>query len=173
MADLLRATGFLAEAELILGSTKAIPRRRVQSFTGGLGQRPRDHSQDHCHCSAAAALQHAQPGAGAAAGKELLAASVTHMAHVRDQQWCPLLRVITLPSTEADGYSHVLHRYRRCSREKEEAKHTHMAHVRGATWARYPARPPSCNYPPFNQRKMVTATLHRRLQALFPSSFEV
>ena len=69
MADLLRATGFLAEAELILGSTKAIPRRRVQSFTGGLGQRPRDHSQDHCHCSAAAALQHAQPGAGAAAGK--------------------------------------------------------------------------------------------------------
>ena len=69
MADLLRATGFLAEAELILGSTKAIPRRRVQSFTGGLGQRPRDHSQDHCHCSAAAALRHAQPGAGAAAGK--------------------------------------------------------------------------------------------------------
>ena len=71
MVDLLRSSGSLAEAELVLGNTKAV----AQEVLG-------DHHVTTLKISAIAArLQHAQPG-GAAAGMELLAATVAHMAEV-------------------------------------------------------------------------------------------
>ena len=61
----------MAEAELILGNTEAVAREVV-----GI-----DHAITLKIAAIAARLQHAQPG-GAAAGKELLAATVAHMAEV-------------------------------------------------------------------------------------------
>ena len=71
MADLLRTTGSLAEAELVLDNTVAV----VQEVLGN------DHATTLKITAIAAQLLHAQPG-GMAAGKELLAATVAHMAKV-------------------------------------------------------------------------------------------
>ena len=71
MADLLRATGALVEAEAVLGNAVAVSRE-------SLGD---DHVITLATSAKEARLQHAQPG-GAAAGKELLAATVARMAEV-------------------------------------------------------------------------------------------
>ena len=71
MADLLRATGSLAEAVFMLGNTEAVAREVLGN----------DHRTALKITAIAARLQHAQPG-GAAAGKELLAATVARMAEV-------------------------------------------------------------------------------------------
>ena len=71
MADLLRTTGSLDEAELILGNTVVV----VQEILGN------DHATTLKITAIAARLQHAQPG-GAAAGKELLVATVARMAEM-------------------------------------------------------------------------------------------
>ena len=71
MADLLRATGSLAEAEFVLDNTVVV----VQEVLGN------DHATTLKITAIAARLQHAQPG-GAVAGKELLAATVARMDKV-------------------------------------------------------------------------------------------
>ena len=71
LADLLRATGDLAEAEAVLGNAVGV----AQEVFGS------NHMATLVITAKAARLQHAQPG-GAAAGKELLAASVARMAEV-------------------------------------------------------------------------------------------
>ena len=71
MADLLRTTGSLAEAELVLDNTVVV----VQEVLGN------DHATTLKITAIAARLQHAQPG-GAVAGKELLAATVARMVKV-------------------------------------------------------------------------------------------
>ena len=71
MVDLLRATGALVEAEAVLGNTEAVAREVLGN----------DHATTLKIAAIAARLQHAQPG-GAAAGKELLTATVAHMAKV-------------------------------------------------------------------------------------------
>ena len=72
LADLLRATGALVEAEAILGTSAVTVAQEV-------------FGSNHMHTllltAKAVRLQHAQPG-GAAAGKELLAATVARMAEV-------------------------------------------------------------------------------------------
>ena len=72
MADLLRTTGSLDEAELILGNTVGV----VQETLGS------DHAITLKITAIAARLQHAQQPGGAAAGKELLVATVARMAEV-------------------------------------------------------------------------------------------
>ena len=69
MADLLRATGALVESEAVLGNAVGV----AQEVLGS------NHSLCIKITAKAARLQHAQPG-GAAAGKELLAATVARMA---------------------------------------------------------------------------------------------
>ena len=71
MADLLRATGALVEAEAVLGNGVGV----AQEVFGI------NHMRTLVITAVAARLQHAQPG-GAAAGKELLAATVARMAEV-------------------------------------------------------------------------------------------
>ena len=71
MGDLLRATGALVEAEAVLGNAVAVSQETLN-----------DHAITLKITAIAARLQHAQPG-GAAAGKELLAATVARMAEVR------------------------------------------------------------------------------------------
>ena len=71
MADLLRATGALVEAEAVLGNAVGV----AQEVFGI------NHMRTLVITAVAARLQHAQPG-GAAAGKELLAATVARMAEV-------------------------------------------------------------------------------------------
>ena len=71
LADLLREMGRLAEAQAVLGDAVAVARET-------LGER---HPLALAITAVAARLQHAQPG-GAAAGKELLAATVAQMAEV-------------------------------------------------------------------------------------------
>ena len=72
LADLLRATGALVEAEAVLGTNAVAVAQEV-------------FGSNHMHTllltAKAVRLQHAQPG-GAAAGKELLAATVARMAEV-------------------------------------------------------------------------------------------
>ena len=71
LADLLRAAGALVESEAVLGNAVGV----AQEVLG---------SNDRWTLlitAKAARLQHAQPG-GAAAGKELLAATVARMAEV-------------------------------------------------------------------------------------------
>ena len=71
MVDLLREMGRLAEAEVVLGNAVAVARETLGD----------DHLITLVLTAKAARLQHAQPG-GAAAGKELLAATVARMAEV-------------------------------------------------------------------------------------------
>ena len=71
LADLLREMGRLAEAQAVLGDAVAVARET-------LGER---NLLALATTAKAARLQHAQPG-GAAAGKELLAATVAQMAEV-------------------------------------------------------------------------------------------
>ena len=71
LADLLRATGALVEAEAVLGNAVTV----AQEVFGI------NHARTLKITTIAARLQHAQPG-GAAAGKELLAATVARMAEV-------------------------------------------------------------------------------------------
>ena len=71
MADLLRATGALVEAEAVLGNAVGV----AQEVFGI------NHMRTLVITAVAARLQHAQPG-GAVAGKELLAATVARMAEV-------------------------------------------------------------------------------------------
>ena len=71
MADLLRATGALVEAEAVLGNSVGV----AQEVFGI------NHMHTLLITAKAARLQHAQPG-GAVAGKELLAATVARMAEV-------------------------------------------------------------------------------------------
>ena len=71
MVDLLREMGRLAEAEVVLGNAVAVARETLGD----------DHLITLVLTAKAARLQHAQPG-GAAAGKELLAATVARMVEV-------------------------------------------------------------------------------------------
>jgi hypothetical protein len=71
LADLLRALGDLDEAEAALGNAVGA----AQEVFGS------NHMVTLVTTAKAARLQHAQPG-GAAAGKELLAATVARMAEV-------------------------------------------------------------------------------------------
>ena len=71
MTDLLRATGALVEAEAVLGNAVAV----AQEVFGIR------HMHTLVITARAARLQHVQPG-GAAAGKELLAATVARMVEV-------------------------------------------------------------------------------------------
>jgi hypothetical protein len=71
LADLLRDTGALVEAEAVLGNAVAV----AQEVFGS------NHMQTLVITAKAARLQHAEPG-GVAAGKELLAATVARMAEV-------------------------------------------------------------------------------------------
>eukprot|EP00964_Phaeocystis_antarctica_P139927 scaffold104718_cov51-Phaeocystis_antarctica.AAC.1 len=71
MADLLRANGALVEAQAVLGNAVGV----AQEVFGS------NHVITLVITAKAARLRHAQPG-GAAAGKELLAATVARMAEV-------------------------------------------------------------------------------------------
>ena len=72
LADLLRATGALVEAEAVLGTNAVAVAQEVFGSS---------HMHTLLLTAKAVRLQHAQPG-GAAAGKELLAATVARMAEV-------------------------------------------------------------------------------------------
>ena len=71
LTDLLREMGRLAEAEAVLGNAVAVARETLGD----------NHERTLVLQARAARLQHAQPG-GAAAGKELLAATVAQMVEV-------------------------------------------------------------------------------------------
>ena len=74
LADLLRATGDLDEGEAVLGNAVGV----AQGVFGS------SHWRTLVITAKAARLQHAQPG-GAAAGKELLVATVARMAEVHGE----------------------------------------------------------------------------------------
>ena len=76
LADLLRATGALVEAEAVLGNAVGV----AQEVFGS------NHMESLVITANAARLHHAQPG-GAAAGKELLAATVARMVEVLGESY--------------------------------------------------------------------------------------
>ena len=87
LADLLRGIGALVEAEAVLGNAVAV----AQEVFGS------NHMHTLLLTAKAVRLQHAQPG-GAAAGKELLAATVARMAEVLGDthpQTCKYWKVLT------------------------------------------------------------------------------
>ena len=87
LADLLRAAGALVESEAVLGNAVVV----AQEVFGIR------HERTLKITAIAARLQHAQPG-GAAAGKELLAATVARMAEVlgdNHPQTCKYQQVLT------------------------------------------------------------------------------
>eukprot|EP00964_Phaeocystis_antarctica_P022089 scaffold12264_cov58-Phaeocystis_antarctica.AAC.3 len=87
LADLLRTIGALVEAEAVWGNAVGV----AQEVFG------RNHMETLVITAKAARLQHAQPS-GAAAGKELLAATVARMAEVlgeSHQQTCKYRKVLT------------------------------------------------------------------------------
>ena len=87
MADLLRATGALVESEAVLGNAVGV----AQEVFGS------NHMRTLVITAKAARLRHAQPG-GAAAGKELLAATIARMAEVlgdNHHQTCKYRKVLT------------------------------------------------------------------------------
>ena len=91
LAELLRATGALVEAEAVLGNTVGV----AQEVFGS------NHMHTLVITAKAARLQHAQPG-GAAAGKELLAATVARMGEVlgEDHQHTSKYRKVLLVEME-------------------------------------------------------------------------